>query len=150
MPDNRKKGIIDAEQKVLATALSRPNLRKYMREVLTEEDFSEAWHKTIFNVVINLSDEEGGNEVRGKLGDNPELMEAFSRMITRLEGNSGDPDKLFFEALDWLVSHSRESRQKTPLFEEKIKKSEKPDLDAMRSFQELVLRRHQTNQGERK
>ena len=77
-------------------------------------------------------------------------MEALSRIITRLEVSSGNPENLFFEARDWLLNQRREKMQKKPLFEEKIKKNEEPDLEAMRSFQELVQQRHKTNQEERK
>ena len=49
-----------------------------------------------------------------------------------------------------LLNQRREKKQKKPLFEEKIKKNEEPDLEAMRSFQELVQQRHKTNQEERK
>ena len=140
--DNRQKGIIDAEQKVLATALSQAYFRKCLRETLTEDDFTEPQHKVIFQTVISLLDEEGENKLRGKLGDNQELMEALSRIITRLEVSSGNPENLFFEARDWLLNQRREKMQKKPLFEEKIKKNEEPDLEAMRSFQELVQKRH--------
>ena len=69
-------------------------------------------------------------------------MEALSRIITRLEASSGNPENLFFEARDWLLNQRREKMQKKQLFEEKIKKNEEPDLEAMRSFQELVQQRH--------
>ncbi|MFA7328847.1 MAG: toprim domain-containing protein, partial [Candidatus Ratteibacteria bacterium] len=140
--DNRQKGIIDAEQKVLATALSQTHFRKCLKETLTEDDFTEPQHKVIFQVVISLLDEEGEDKLRGKLGDNQELMEVLSRIITRLEVSSGNPENLFFEARDWLLNQRREKMQKKPLFEEKIKNNEEPDLEAMRSFQELVQQRH--------
>ena len=150
--DNRRKGRIDAEQKVLAAALSRPHFRKCLREALTEDDFTEPRRQVIFRAVSGLSDEEGENELRGKLGDDQELIEALSRIIACFEVSSGSPENLFFEARDWLLNQRREKMQKRPLFEEKIKKNEEPDLEAMRSFQELVQQRHKgiSNQEERK
>ncbi|MCX5641942.1 MAG: hypothetical protein NTY10_01675 [Candidatus Omnitrophica bacterium] len=151
--DNRQKGIIDAEQKVLATSFPRAHLRKCLRETLTESDFTDPAHKVIFQNLISLSEEEGENELRGKLGDNQELMEVLSRIITRLEVSSGDPENLFFEARDWLIKLRRKNMQEKPLLDEKIKKNEEPDLEAMRNFQELVQQRHKgiaPNQEERK
>ncbi|MFH2069411.1 MAG: DNA primase [Candidatus Omnitrophota bacterium] len=142
MLDNRQKGMIDAEQKVLATALSQTYFRKCLKETLTEDDFTEPQHKVIFQTVIGLLDDEGENKLRGKLGDNQELMEALSRIITCLTASSGNPENLFFEARDWLLNQRREKMQKKPLFEEKIKNNEEPDLEAMRSFQDLVQARH--------
>ena len=139
--DCLKKGLACAEEMVLALALENPFLRERLKR-LEEIDFSEPNYQEIFRKLTTLPEDAGGGELRERFGSEPHLMEIISRMLTWLKDCRGDPEKLFTGCLNKLIEDRRTSRKKKSLYEEKIKNSTEPDLEAMRHFQDLVLQKH--------